>query len=118
MGIAVSGMVSLAAARAGGDGDAASVVPLDHLAQSTWVPVTAGLGVMLLAAGAGALTSGALPKALAWPAVVLGLLLLTPAGIAGFMLSPLWIIAASVVMIRRSARTTAAGAPASVPAGR
>lgn len=44
-------------------------------------------------AGVGGIYSGALPKALCWPALVLGLLLLTPAGFIGFLLSPLWIIA-------------------------
>jgi hypothetical protein len=110
-GLALSAMVSLAAARAGGDGDATAVVPLDHLAQSTWVPVTAGLAVMMLAAGVGGIHSGALPRAAAWPALLLGLVLLTPAGVIGFMLSPLWIIAVSIVLYRRTARAVAAPQP-------
>ena len=105
-GLAVSAMVSLSAARAGGDGTAEAVVPLDHLAQSTWVPVTAGLAVLMLAAGVGGIYSGALPKAVAWAAIILGLLLLTPAGVIGFMLSPLWIIAVSVILFRRSSPAT------------
>lgn len=100
-GLVVSAMVTLSAARAGSRGSAEAVVPLDHLAQSTWVPVTAGLAIMLLAAGTGGIYSGALHKAVAWPAVVLGLLLLTPAGLVGFVLSPLWIVAVSVIMFRR-----------------
>ena len=113
VGIVVSGMVQLAASRAGGDGAAEVVLPLDHLAQSTWVPVTAGLGVLLLATGAGAIHSGALPKVLAWPAVLLGLLLLTPGGIVAFMLSPLWFLAASIVLFRRTSRSTPAQEPGS-----
>lgn len=105
-GIVVSGMVSLSAARAGGMGDADAVVPLDHLMQSTWVPLTAGIGVMLLATGIGALYSGALHKVVAWPAVVLGLSLLTPVGLVGFMLSPLWIVAVSVITYRRTSQTS------------
>lgn len=103
-GLVLSAMVSLSAARAGSDGSAEAVVPLDHLAQSTWVPVTAGLAVMMLAAGVGAIYSGALPKIVAWTAIVIGLLLLTPAGLLGFLLSPLWIIAVSVILFRRSSR--------------
>lgn len=103
-GLALSAMVTLAAARAGGNGDADAVVPLDHLAQSTWVPVTAGLAVMMLAAGVGGIHSGALPRAAAWTALVLGLVLLTPAGVVGFLLSPVWIIAVSIVLYRRAAR--------------
>jgi hypothetical protein len=116
--IVLSGMVALSAARAGGEGDAASVVPLDHLTQSTWVPLTAGIGVMLLAAGVGALYSGAFHKAVAWPAVLLGLSLLTPAGLAGFLLSPLWIIAVSVITYRRASQPTARVERSAVPAGR
>ena len=101
--IVVSGMVSLAAARAGGEGDAEAVVPLDHLAQSTWVPVTAGLAVMMLAAGVGGLLSPARCRGrLRGRPCVLGLMLLTPAGLVGFMLSPLWIIAVSVILFRRA----------------
>jgi hypothetical protein len=101
-GLAVSAMVSLAAARAGGEAQAEAVVPLDHLAQSTWVPVTAGLAVLMLAAGVGGVYSGALPTAISWSALVLGVLLLSPAGIIGFMLSPLWIIAVSIILYRRT----------------
>ena len=109
-GLVVSAMVSLAAARAGGDGSAEAVVPLDHLAQSTWVAVTAGLAIMMLAAGVGGINSGALSKVVAWPAIVLGLLMLTPAGFFGFLVSPVWIIAVSVILFRRSSRS-----PSSLP---
>jgi len=102
--ILLSGLVYLSAARAGGAGATQAVVTLDHLAQSTWVPLTGGLAVMLVAAGVGSIYSGALPKAVSWPAVLLGLLLLTPGGLIGFLLSPLWIVAVSVLMYRRSTR--------------
>ena len=62
---------------------------------------------MMLAAGVGGIHSGALPRSAAWPALVLGLLLLTPAGVIGFLLSPLWIIAVSILLYRRAARVRA-----------
>jgi hypothetical protein len=105
--ILISGLVSLSAARAAGDGAIDAVVTLDHLAQSTWLPVTGGLGVMMLASGVGGIHSGALPKLVSWPGVVLGLLLLTPGGLVGFLLSPLWIIAVSVIAYRRTSRFVA-----------
>ncbi len=111
-GLTLSAMVTLSAARAGAQGSVEAVVPLDHLAQSTWVPVTAGLAVMMLAAGLGGLNSGAFPRALCWPALLLGLLLLTPAGIIGFLLSPLWIIAVSIVLFRRASSGTPSQQPA------
>jgi hypothetical protein len=110
-GLAISAMVTLAAARAGGDGAVEAVVPLDHLAQSTWVPVTAGLAVMMLAAGVGGLLSGALPKIVGWTGLVLGVAQLTPGGIVAFMLTPLWIIAVSVIAYRRATHTASSPAP-------
>lgn len=104
-GIGFSAMVSLSAARAGDEGEASVVVPLDHLAQSNWVLVTAGMAVLMLASGSGALMTGALPRILAWSALVLGLALVTPAGFFGFMLSPLWIIAVSIVLYRRQGQS-------------
>jgi hypothetical protein len=115
-GLAVSAMVTLAAARAGGQGVAETVVPLDHLTQSSWVPVTAGLAVMMLAAGVGGLLSGAFPKVVCWAGMVLGLALLTPGGIVAFMLSPVWIIAVSVLMYRRQVHTGAPTLPHRDPA--
>lgn len=106
--ILLSGLVSLSAARAGDDGAVDAVVALDHLAQSTWLPVTGGLGVMMLASGVGGIYSGALPKVVSWAAVVLGVLLLTPGGLVGFLLAPLWIIAVSVIAYRRTSRFVAA----------
>jgi hypothetical protein len=103
-GLAISGMVTVAAGRAGGEGDAAAVMPLHHLSQSTWLPVTAGLGVMLMAAAVGGLRSGALPKLLCWAGLVLGIAFLTPAGILAFLVTPLWLIATSVVLYRQQSR--------------
>lgn len=106
--ILTAGLINLSAARAGDDGAVDAVVALDHLAQSTWLPLTGGVGVMMLASGLGGIYSGALPKAVSWPAVLLGVLLLTPGGLVGFLLSPLWIIAVSVIAYRRTSRFVAA----------
>ena len=58
---------------------------------------------MLLAAGIGGLQSGTLPRVLGWAAVNLGIAFLTPAGIVAFLLTPLWIMAVSVVLYRSQA---------------
>ena len=103
-GLALSACVTLAASRAGDAGSADAVVPLDHLVQSAWLPITAGFAVMTLAAGIGGARTGALPKVLCWLAVILGIAFLTPAGIVAFLLTPLWIIAVSVVLVRAQSR--------------
>ena len=103
-GLAVSACVTLAASRAADAGSADAVVPLDHLVQSAWLPITAGFAVMALAAGVGGARTGTLPRFLCWAAVILGLAFLTPAGIVAFMLMPLWVIAVSVVLFRAQSR--------------
>jgi hypothetical protein len=103
-GLALSACVTLAASRAGDAGSADAVVPLDHLVQSAWLPITAGFAVMTLAAGIGGARTGTLPKVLCWLAVILGIAFLTPAGIVAFLLTPVWIIAVSVVLVRAQSR--------------
>ena len=99
-GLSVSAWATLAASRAADAGSTDAVVTLDHLVQSAWLPITAGFAVMLLAAGIGGVRTGAFPRFLCWTAVILGIAFLTPAGIAAFLLTPLWILAVSVVLFR------------------
>jgi hypothetical protein len=103
-GLSVSAWATLAASRAADAGSADAVVTLDHLVQSAWLPITAGFAVMLLAAGIGGLQTGSFPRLLCWAAVILGIAFLTPAGIAAFLLTPLWILAVSVVLYRAQTR--------------
>jgi hypothetical protein len=103
-GLALSATATLAASRAGGDGSADAVVALNGLVDVGWLPITAGFAVMLLASGVGGLRSGALPKVMCWAALVLGVAFLTPAGIVAFLITPLWIIAASVLLFRAQSR--------------
>jgi hypothetical protein len=103
-GLSLSACLTLAASRAGDAEAADAVVPLDHLVQSAWLPITAGFAVMVLAAGVGGLRSGTLPKAVCWAAMILGIAFLTPAGIVAFLLLPLWILAVSVVLFRAQSR--------------
>jgi hypothetical protein len=103
-GLALSACLTLAASRAGDAEAGDAVVTLDHLVQSAWLPITAGFAVMLLAAGIGGLRSGTLPKVACWTAMVLGVAFLTPAGMVAFLLTPLWILAVSVVLFRAQSR--------------
>jgi hypothetical protein len=103
-GLALSACLTLAASRAGDAEAGDAVVTLDHLVHSSWLPITAGFAVMLLAAGIGGLRSGTLPKVACWTAMALGVAFLTPAGIAAFLLTPLWILAVSVVLFRAQSR--------------
>jgi len=98
---AVDSMLRLATASAADNGANATVYTLNQLNAFDWLPVVAGLSVMFIAAGLGGLRTLALPKALSWTALVLGIAFLTPAGIVAFFAFPLWILAASIVLYGR-----------------
>jgi hypothetical protein len=56
---------------------------------------------MLIASGLAGLMTRALPKWLSWAGLVIGLALMTPAGIVAFFGFPLWILAASIALYGR-----------------
>lgn len=102
-GIALMGMVATAAAGAADQGlSDDSVLVLATLADHTWMPWLVGAALTLLATGIGGLRTATLPKWLCWVSIALGALCLTGVGgIATFMVFPLWILATSIVLLRR-----------------
>jgi hypothetical protein len=81
------------------------------------MPGAAGLGTFLVAFAAAGILGRAFPRWLAWPALALGILQLTPTPgtigfLAGLLILP-WMIATGTVMYRRAGRT----APNAVQAG-
>jgi len=104
-GLLVSAAVSFAAADAADQGRADAVPALNALAQASWLPLTGGLAVMLLATAVGSLRSAALPSWLAWPAMVLGIAFASPIGLVAFFVTPVWVLAASIVLYRAAAPT-------------
>ena len=114
MGIAVMGMVTAAAAGAAEAGlSDDSLLTAAIVADYAWMPWLVGSALTLLATGIGGLRTATLPKWIAWVSVVMGGLCLTGVGgILVFMLMPLWILAISVVLLRRQmAETTGAADP-------
>lgn len=103
VGFAVAGFTSLATATAADQGAPAAVYTLNQLNSMNWVPFTAGLAVMMLAAGIGGLRTLAFPKLVSWVAVLLGIAFLTPAGPIGLVVLPFWVLAISVALYRRPA---------------
>lgn len=68
-------------------------------------PAVLGLTVVLLGAGLHSLGSGTFPKWLSWAAVVLGILALAgPAGFIAFLVFPIWVLIAGVMLYRAGAR--------------
>ena len=114
-GFVIAGMLGLAAVTAADHGGPEAVYAINQISAVSWIPFTAGLAVLMLAAGIGGLRTLALPRSLSWIAVVLAAAFFTPVGAAGFILVPFWVIATSVVLYRRS-EGVATPAPAPSPA--
>ena len=81
---------------------------LNVLDNTDFIPVAAGVGVLVLAAGLSTVRHGGLPRWLGWVGVVIGVLAFTPAGFFAFLASGLWIAIASILLTQ--ARHSAAPA--------
>jgi hypothetical protein len=89
--------------------DAASAQVLGTLGAAGWLPLVASMCVLYLATGLGGLRTAALPRWLSIVTTIMGVAcLLGPLGIAVYFLTPLWMIAASVVLLGRARETAAA----------
>jgi hypothetical protein len=81
---------------------------LNVLDNTDFIPVAAGVGVLVFGSGLSAVRHGGLPRWLGWAAVVIGVLSFTPAGFFAFLASGIWIAVASIVLTQ--ARGSAAPA--------
>jgi hypothetical protein len=98
---ALVGMLEGAATNAAHEGQRDATYTLSQLHSYDWLAWNASFAAVLLATGLGALRNGVLPAPLAWATVVIGASLLTPLGIFGFFLLPLWLIAVGFMLARR-----------------
>ena len=115
VGFVIAAWVGVAAATAADHGGREAVYTLNQLSAVDWVPFTAGISVMLLAAGIGGLRSLALPRVASWVAVAAGVVALTPFGWGAFVVLPFWVAWMSVMLYRgqrrSGGRVAAAGSP-------
>jgi hypothetical protein len=85
-----------------------AMVAVNAIDNDNFIQFTVPLGIMLLGAAGAVLKGGAaLPKWMAWVAVVLLVVYFTPVGFLAFGLTGIWIIIASILMYRRSAGAAA-----------
>jgi len=87
-----------------------TVQVLNVLDNTDFIPMAAGVGVLVLGAGMSAVRHGGLAKWMGWAGVVLGVLTFTPAGFFAFLASGIWIAIASITLTQ--ARHSAAPASA------
>lgn len=98
------GMVSAAA-----EGQPAVAETLNVLNQQAWIPTAVGVGVLLIGAFLSVRRTRVLPGWMGWIALVLGVVsLIAWGGYAGFMLGPVWIAVAGVMLATRRAAAVAA----------
>ncbi|MDQ6834904.1 MAG: hypothetical protein M3016_01840 [Actinomycetota bacterium] len=99
-GFSLVAVLAAAAANSADQGARATVYTINQLASWDWLAWTPGLTVMLIAAGLGGLRTLALPRALCYSALFLGVAFFTPAGPFALLLLPPWTLAASLVLYR------------------
>ena len=83
---------------------------MNAVSEQTWPAFTGGLGVLLLGAAGAMIPIRSGLRWLGWAALVLGVLIFTPAGFIGFAGGGLWIVLTSVALDDAPAR--APGGPA------
>jgi hypothetical protein len=85
-----------------------AMVALNALDNWNFIGFTIPLAITLFGAAGATLKGGAaLPKWMAWVAIVLGICFFTPVGFLAFGLTGIWIIVASAMMYQRSGAATA-----------
>jgi hypothetical protein len=110
-GFGILAFVHLALADAGGSVKTIGTTQaLNVLDNNDFLPMAAGMGVLVLAAGLSAIRHGGLPKWLGWVGVVIGVAAFTPAGFFAFLLSGIWVVIVSILLTL--GRQSAAPAPA------
>jgi hypothetical protein len=98
---ALVGMLEGAATNAAHEGQRQATYTLSQLHSYDWLAWNAAFAAVLLATGLGARRTGVLPTPLTWATIVIGASLLTPLGLFGFFLLPLWLIVVGVLLARR-----------------
>jgi hypothetical protein len=84
---------------------------LNALNSDFFFPVAVGTATLLIATALASLGSRALPAWLAWAALVIGIVALTPGGFFAFLAFLLWTVVTSIVLWRARSATPPATAP-------
>lgn len=104
VGLTLSAMLAISLQDAADEVGGAPVGTLNLMMDNLWMPIVAGFGLVLAATGFSARRTRALPGALAWAAIVLGLVApLYYGGFATYMLGGVWFAVTGIVLSRRRA---------------
>ena len=116
VGAAIDSMIAFALSEAVGDIEPSAVQALQALWDNDFMPIVLGLSLFFLATGLAAVRYGSLPKWLAWIAVLLGVVALTPVGFVAFLAGAVWILGVGILLALRE-RKAGAGPPRDSPGG-
>jgi hypothetical protein len=94
--------IEFAAAEYADDIDPSSIQTLSALSNDMFFTLAAGVGAFLLGAGVAAVKSEILPRWLAWAAIVIGVVALTPGGFFAFLALGIWTLIVSVMLAMRA----------------
>jgi hypothetical protein len=108
------GMLEAAMTSAAHDGQRQAVYTLNQFHSYDWLAWNPAFAAALLSTGLGLRGTGALPTPVIWATIVIGASLLTPLGFFGFILIPLWLIVAGVLIFRRTDLNDSAAASVAV----
>jgi hypothetical protein len=75
---------------------------INALSSDMFFTVAVGTGAFLLGAGVAAQRSRLLPSWLAWAAIVIGVVAITPLGFFGFLAMGIWVLIVSVMLAMRA----------------
>jgi hypothetical protein len=100
--------LAFAAGDAVDDVGPATLQTLHVLEMDMFFTVAVGTAAFLLGSGVGALRAGVLPRWLAWAAIVIGVIALTPLGFFGFLALGIWTLVASAMLAMRAGSAPAA----------
>src|SRR6476659_9142184 len=87
----------------------ATLQTLHVLEMDMFFTIAVGTAAFLLGAGVGALKSGVLPSWLAWVAIVIGVIAITPLGFFGFLALGIWTLIVSVMLAMQARVAPAPG---------
>jgi hypothetical protein len=82
--------------------DGAAIQALNAVASYGWVGFTGGIGVLLLGAAGAMIPLASGLRWLGWAALLLGVVIFTPAGFVAFAGSGLWVVLTSVALTMRA----------------
>jgi hypothetical protein len=103
VGLGLFGSSQFALIEAADAEQAAVAQTLNVVDNNNFAPAVIGLAVVLLASAWHVLAARSLPIWLGWVALVLGILALAgPLGFIAFLLFPLWVLAVSITLFRRT----------------